>query len=226
LIANEKKVTIHRAPSLFLQRLNWDVFCNINALHRDFPRHIRMSAESFRKLVEILRMDLEVDEEQASYRGGAILPEICVYICLRYLAGGSYSDIKFLTGISVSSFYRVLWKTIAAINKASHELLAITFPSSIEATGEAALGFQSISSQGCIWNCVAAIDGYHLQISTPSKKEAKNVTSFFSGHYQTHGVNIQAACDHNCRFVFIGVAGPGNMGDREAIQEVSIGKIN
>jgi hypothetical protein len=47
------------------------------------------------------------------------------------------------------------------------------------------LGFQSISQQGCIWNCVAVLDGYHLQIQTPSKTEARNVVrSFFSGHYQ------------------------------------------
>jgi DDE superfamily endonuclease len=83
-------------------------------------------------------------------------------------------------------------------------------------------GFQKISTQECIWNCVAVLDGYHLQIDTPSKKEAKNVKSFFSGHYQTYGVNIQAACDPQCRFWFIGVAGPGVMGDREAITQKNL----
>ena len=47
----------------------------------------------------------------------------------------------------------------------------------------------------------------------PSKKEVHNVWLYFSGHYQTYGVNIQAACDHNCRFLFIGDAGPGIMGE-------------
>jgi DDE superfamily endonuclease len=223
--SNESNLFIKHGPSLFVQRLNWDTFYNQHGLRRDFHRHIRMSGDSFNKLVEWLRDDLNVDLEQASYRGGAIIPEICLYICLRYLAGGSYTDIKFLTGISVSSFYRVLWKTIRAINKCRNDLLNIKFPSTIEEAGDAALGFQSISTQGCIWNCVAAIDGYHLQITTPSKKEAKNVKSFFSGHYQTYGVNIQAACDHHCRFVFIGVAGPGVLGDREAVNQVALGKL-
>ena len=49
--------------------------------------------------------------------------------------------------------------------------------------------------------------------NNPIKKEVHNVQSYFSSHYQTYGVNIQAACDHNCQFLFIGIAGPGVMGD-------------
>jgi hypothetical protein len=85
-----------------------------------------------------------------------------------------------------------------------------------------ASGFESISTNGCITNCVAAVDGYLLSIDTPTKKEAKNVCSFFFGHYQTHGLNIQAACDHHCRFSFIAVAGPGSMGDREATRQCGL----
>jgi hypothetical protein len=72
---------------------------------------------------------------------------------------------------------------------------------------------------------VLPVDGYHLQITTPSKKEAKNVRSFYSGHYQTYGMNVQASCDHNCKFSFIGVAGPGVLGDREAINQIPLGSL-
>ena len=41
-----------------------------------------------------------INEEMASLCGGAIIPELCVYITLQYLAGGSYTDIFFLVGIS------------------------------------------------------------------------------------------------------------------------------
>jgi hypothetical protein len=87
-----------------------------------------------------------VDNERANSRGGAILPEICLYVCLQYLAGGSYSDIWFLTGVSKSSFYQVLWKTILAINNTKESLLSIKFPVSIEEAEAAAQGFQSIST--------------------------------------------------------------------------------
>jgi hypothetical protein len=82
--------------------------------------------------------------------------------------------------------------------------------------------FESISTTGCITNCIAAVDGYLLSIDTPTKKEAKNVRSFFPGHYQTHGLNIQAACDHHCHFSFIAVAGPGSTGDQEASRQCGL----
>jgi hypothetical protein len=216
-----------RSPSLFLQRLQWNNFCELHGHRAEFKRHLRMTHLSFTKLLASLRLQLEVNQHRANQRGGAILPEICLYVCIRFLAGGSYSDIRFFTGLSVASFYRVVWKTIHAINNMKGDpvaasLLGIKFPSSIEEAEQAAQGFQSISTQGCIWNCVAVVDGYHLQITTPSKKEAKNVRSFFSGHYQTYGINVQASCDHNCKFTFIGVAGPGVLGDREAIRQIPL----
>ena len=211
------------APSLFKQRLVWDTFCSRHSARSDFARHIRMLHDSFNKLISAIQKDLEVDREMAKLWGGAILPEICQYVCLRYLAGGSYSDIKYFTGISSASFYRVLWKTIRAINQSTSETLSIKFPATPAEARDAALAFQSISQGGCIWNCIAAVDGYHLQIQTPSKAEAKNVKSFLSGHYQTYGVNIQAACDSNSHFSFIWIAGPGVMGDREALTQVSLG---
>ena len=110
-----------------------------------------------------------------------------------------------------------------AINNAP--ALMIHFPTTRDEVVQAAKGFSTISSQACIWNCVAVIDGYHLQIKSPSQNEVKNVRSFFSGHYQTYGVNVQAVCDHNCCFLFIGVAGPGVMGDRDAINQVSLGSL-
>jgi hypothetical protein len=114
----EQHLPTRRSPSLFDQRLAWDSFCSRHGLRSDFVRHIRMPHDSFTRLLSVVRKDLEVDTEMAELRGGAILPEICLYVCLRYLAGGSYSDIKFFTGISVASFYRVLWKTIGASTRA------------------------------------------------------------------------------------------------------------
>ena len=160
----------------------------------------------------------------ASLRGSPITPEIKLYATLQCLAGGFYSDIRFLTGMSTSSLYRVVWKTIHAINKCNE--LELSFPQSNDQLLAAAKGFPSVSSNGSLWNVVSVIDGYHLQTHTPPKAQVKgNVKSFYSGHYQTYGMNVQAACDHQCRFQFIGVAGPGVMGDREAINQVELGTM-
>ena len=80
---------------MFDQRLQRDTFCSRHASQQEFQRHLRMPADSFSKLVSFVRDNLAVNQEMAGLRGGAIAPEIAVYACLRYLAGGSYSDIRF-----------------------------------------------------------------------------------------------------------------------------------
>ena len=112
-------------------------------------------------------------------------------------------------------FFHLLWKTIKAINKCAE--LWISWPYTKEWQIECACGFTSISTNHALHECVAVLDGYHLPMTTPSKKEVHNVWSYFSGHYQTYRVNIQAACDHNCCFLFIGVTGPGVMADQQAV---------
>jgi DDE superfamily endonuclease len=214
---------VARSTSFFEQRLKWAVFSERYGQRADFKRHMRMSLLSFTKLLRVIEGKLQVCEPMAMIRGGPIIPELCLYATIRYLAGGSYSDIKFFTGISISSMYRVLWKTIKAI--ISSGPLQIHFPQTIEAVKAAAQGFCSVSSHSSIWNCVSVVDGYLLATITPSKKEVKNVRSYFSGHYQSYGVNIQAACDSKCRFTFVGVAGPGTMGDREALNEIELGSL-
>lgn len=209
-----------RNPSLFTQRLNWEAFVATYGDRRDYKRHMRMTRTSFDKLLSFIRNDLEKDQHMAWLRGGPILPEIMLYCCIRWLAGGMYSDIYMFTGVSRSSFYRSVWVVIHAINKCVE--LNMKFPHTNEEAAAAAAGFRQISFRGCIDNCVAVVDGYLVEIITPSKKEAGNVRSYFSGHYQCYGVNVQAACDHLCRFVFIGVAGPGVMGDRDGIQECGL----
>lgn len=209
-----------RAPSVFEQRLIWEKIVERHANRFPFKRHLRLKIESFNILLEYIREDLEVDTEMAAKRGGAIVPELCLYCTLRWLAGGSYSDIYMFVGISTASFYRVVWKTIVAIVKRPE--LAIKFPQTARECSHAAAGFASISHGSAITNCVAVIDGYLLKIVTPPADKVGNVRSYFSGHYQCYGVNVQAACDHLSRFVYFAVAGPGVMGDNMAIKEVDL----
>ena len=126
-------------------------------------------------------------------------------------------------GILQASFYCLLWKTIKAIHNCPK--LRISWPYTKERQLDCATRFTSIGTNHALWDCVAVLDGYHLQTITPSKKEVHNVQSYFSGHYQTYGVNIQAACDHNWYFLFIAIAGPGVMGDRQTIHECGLSTL-
>jgi DDE superfamily endonuclease len=222
-ITSEINSPCTRNDSNFSQRLMWCDFTSRNNNRFDFVRLLRMPESSFNKLLSWIYEDLEVDNQMAALRGGCIIPQLRLFATLRYLAGGSYLDIIFETGISSTSFYSIVWETIGVLRRCPK--LSITFPSTMDEIFAAAEGFQSISTNGAIMNCVGVVDGYHLEINTPPKKDARNVRNYFSGHYQSYGINVQAVCDHQCRFTYIGVAGPGNMGDRDAVNVNSLGKM-
>ena len=131
--------------------------------------------------------------------------------------------IYFSLLVFCSLLFCLLWKTIKAINNCAE--LQITWPNAKKQQIECACGFTSISTNHALNEGVAVLDGYHLQTITPLKKEVHNVQSYFSSHYQTYGVNIQAACNHNCQFLFIGITGPGIMGDRQAVVECGLSKL-
>ena len=211
-----------RTKSPLQQRCGWLQFVLANKNTPLFCRHLRMTYDSFMALLDKIWPHLpQIDEEMAALRGGIIIPELRLYATIRYLAGGSYSDICFFCGISKPSFYRCLWETIAAINKA----VKIKFPSTAEECALNASDFESVSHAGIISNCVGAVDGYLLGIVTPAKKHAKNVRSYFSGHYQKYGINIQACCDANCRFTFLGIGGPGVTKDRAAVKDSGLNEL-
>ena len=62
----------------------------------ELKRHLHMSLTLFEKLLFFIRTSLKVDSAMVQLRGGVIIPEIALYCTLRYLAGGSYTDIFLL----------------------------------------------------------------------------------------------------------------------------------
>jgi hypothetical protein len=136
-----------------------------------------------------------------------------------YLAGGSYHDIHATVSISKSSFYRLVWHTIDCINRIS--ALEVKLPSR-DQLNSIQEGFKRISTDGVMNGCVRALDGYLLRITAPSFRECRNVTAYFSGHYCTYGVNVQAMCDTDCHFFFFALAAPGKTNDIVALCKTSL----
>jgi len=60
---------------------------------------------------------------------------------------------------------------------------------------------------------VACLDGFLPQIKVPSSSETGNVKAYFSGHYQTYGINVQVAWHCKCRLVYSDLAAPGGAND-------------
>jgi len=206
-----------RASAVYEQRRDWAALMQKYRDRKDFHRHLRTHPDSFDRLLSMIRESLVVNTAMANLRGGPILPEIKLCCAIRWLAGGSYSDIHMFVGITRPSFCRVVWQVIRAINNCTE--LNIIFPATQEDFDALADGFTSLSTGEAITNCVGVIDGHHLEIEVPPKDVVGNVRSYYSGHYKTYGVNVQAIADYNSRFLYVAVAGPGSMNDNDAARE-------
>ena len=64
---------------------------------------------------------------------------------------------------------------------------------------------------------IGALDGWLC--TTTSPKGVPNPVDYRSGHYGTFGINVQAVCDPDLRFLYWCVAAPGKTGNAAAIQK-------
>ena len=90
--------------------------------------------------------------------------------------------------------------------------LEINIPSTCLELEKLADGWNLLSTaNGVFYGAVRAIDGWLVTIEKPSY--VPNPADYFSGHYQRYGINVQAVCDSNLRFIYFAVAGPGRTND-------------
>lgn len=185
-----------RVPATESQRANWQEHRRKLIERGHFHRTYRMSPESFTALVEMLGNILVINEGKSYARNpaGPIIPELRLHCLIRYLAGGSYLDICTLVSLPHSTFYHILWKTCDAINDCPK--LDFRLPNTVTELEEASAGFEGISVKGVMRGCIGAIDGWLCPIEVPPRALVGNVKTYFSGHYQRHGFNIQAIVDH------------------------------
>ena len=95
-----------------------------------------------------------------------IFLELVVAIGLRWLAGGSYINIRHAYGCSISSMFRLRTLFIDAVLEC--ESLDIVFPDTTNKIMEASQKFRTISSDGIMRGCVIAIDGLLAVTIRPS----------------------------------------------------------
>ena len=105
------------------------------------------------------------------------------------------------------------------------EDLSYKFPSTVKELDDAAQGFESLTTQAAIKGCVACMVGYLLQIKVPSSSETGNVKAYFSGHYQTYGINVQAACNHKCMLAYAAIAASGGAYDIAAFTKTQLSQM-
>jgi DDE superfamily endonuclease len=143
--------------------------------------------------------------------------EITVAIRLCWLVRGSYIDLKDIYSYRFSSIYALRLCFIYAVN--SCELLKLHFPLTHAEIHSSQSKFQAISSNSVISGCIGAFDGLLIVVKSPSMKDSSNnPSSYYSGHYCCHVLNVQAICDASCHFSFFAVAAQGKSSDQAVIE--------
>jgi hypothetical protein len=61
-----------------------------------------------------------------------------------------------------------------------------------------------------------------MRITAPSFAECGNVGAYFSGHYCTYRLYVQAMCNADCHFIFLCLATPGKTNNSVAIHQTSL----
>ena len=87
-------------------------------------------------------------------------------------------------------------------------------------------GFEDKSSNQVMNGCVGEIDWFFLPTICPSKNEAYgNQVEYYSGHYKSYGLNVQAVCNSKLQFMYIGVVGKGRTPDSYAYESTGLDAV-
>lgn len=225
-LAIEELLTGERRKSCWEhERLDWDLHVK-KLLHEDrFHIRYRMPLEDFEALLELLGDAIGTNMRQSARRcDKAISPEIVLAIGIRVLAGGNYDDIMNTFGISKSGFYHSRRKFLNAILDCN--ALDIGLPTTPEEWEKTRKGFAAKSANQVLKGCVGAIDGFFQPTACPSMKESEGFPrSYYSGHYQSYGINCQAMCDARLRFHLFAVVAPGQTNDAVAYEATGLHDI-
>jgi hypothetical protein len=131
----------------------------------------------------------------AQLRGGAILPDICLYATIQYVTGGSDLDIKTFTGISSALFYRCVWRTVKAIHRYSH--LFIHFLSITDELEMTAEGFSDRNLLPPRLGCLLSI-GIVLMTKAKLCGMAQMIKLNDSAWYSKMILKLHQTIDHHC----------------------------
>jgi hypothetical protein len=182
-------------------------------------RAYRMDVNSFWKLCRILKPHMPIPSTMnKKHRNGAkngLIPTPSKISCaLRYFAGGSPYDISVVHGISHTEVFRSIWNVVDAVNACPE--LGFVYPKDWNEQQTIADGFKRVS-RGIFNCCAGAIDGILIWIEKPSDKHCDlsgcGAKKFFCGRKKKFGLNMQATCDHEKRFLDIYLRHPASTSD-------------
>lgn len=202
------------------RRINWEEHMDMLRHTRQFQSRYHMKESSFNTLINLLRDDIKVNEvrSRASSMGNEpIFPELVAAAGLRFLGGEFPKSLADIYGMSVASTDRVIRLFLKAVIMC--DSLSLQIPVTKDELKKGAGDFTNISGAfGLYHGVIGAIDGWLCTTQQPG--DVPNPADHFSGHYQRFGLNVQAICDANLRFLYVAIAAPGKTNDSRAFSRL------
>ena len=105
-----------RNPKLRYDRRDWEAHVRLTVANGTFQQRYHMSHETFKKLVDLLDIQVDARQSMRSTSGNSpITPTLIVAGVLRYLGGSKSIDMADFLGCSIPSFHRVVDLFLAAV---------------------------------------------------------------------------------------------------------------
>jgi hypothetical protein len=179
----------------------------------NFRRMYRMNECSFFALFDLLQPNLTQPKIKGLPPNGIISLETRLAMALRWCAGGCKYDIATTHGVHPDEVYKSLWMLVDAVHATG--VLDIKFPTSHIEQEQLAIEFKAKSGCG-FWNCVGAIDGMLVWTNKPAEKSddmGVGPLKFFNGRKKKYGIQMQAVCGPNKKFLDVTCSHPGSASD-------------
>ena len=134
-----------------------------------------------------------------------------IVVEINFFTSESAYGIMLAHGISHSKVYNSVWEVVDAVNAC--EELALKFPTTHQSQREVVQAFKALSSPG-FDNCAGCIDGMLVWTQQPTEKDCKHTgiggKAFFCCRKNRFGLNMQAVCDSQGRFLGISIMYPAS----------------
>ncbi len=207
-------------------RIDWEEHVQAKLRAKEWHTYYHMPVHVFKQLHTLLFTESEQEKEVSRRKGrnstrmGFIETEVKLAATLRELFGEKRKSMCDIFLIAPTSARTAFLNVIRRINSC-HALQGniYTTDQSPQVLNDRAFAFQKRSMYPNIFrHCVGAIDGLFIKTQQPRQKEVGNVRAYYSGHKKGFGLNMQAACDAQCRIIAFACNTPGSTNDYVAFR--------
>jgi len=217
-------------PDRHWMRLTWSAHSSSCLYLGTFEHYYHMKVEDFNDLYEL--MPLKEDARAGKYcclsesskfdlynagnasKMGAIEGKVKLAMCLRILFGEAPKSLAQLFRVCLGSVTDAFHLFFEKIGNCEELDFGVKVPNTEELQLRA-FEFSKKSAHPAIFmHCVEAIDGLLIRMECP--KYELDQRNFYSGHKLNYGLNLQASCDAQCKFVNASMCCAGSANDINA----------